>query len=75
MVHTMELDPLIMGLCGETQISNKWASFTTMIQVYEYFISHKLGKAFESVFGGGKQAFSCLSCVLVQDWTINTRYI
>lgn len=41
----------IMGICGETQVSNARDSFTTMIQVYEYYISHHLAKAFESLFG------------------------
>jgi len=53
-----------MGLCGETRIANKRDSWVTMIQgtsisqpngltvVFEYYISHHLGKGFESVFGG-----------------------
>src|ERR1044072_4917708 len=45
-------DPLIMGLCGETRIANKRDSWVTAIQVFEYYISHHLGKGFESVFGG-----------------------
>src|SRR6266542_6818359 len=45
-------DPLIMGLCGETKIANKRDSWVTAIQVFEYYISHHLGKGFESVFGG-----------------------
>jgi len=45
-------DPKIMGLCGETQIANKTESWVSMIQVFEYYISHHLSKAFESVFGG-----------------------
>ncbi|KAJ6576589.1 glycosyltransferase family 2 protein [Mycena vulgaris] len=48
MVH----DPEIMGLCGETKIANKGDSWVTMIQVFEYYISHHLTKAFESLFGG-----------------------
>ncbi|KAK6096214.1 hypothetical protein MT418_004071 [Batrachochytrium dendrobatidis] len=52
MVNTMHNEPRIMGLCGETRIANKKDSWVTMIQVFEYFISHHLGKAFESVFGG-----------------------
>lgn len=52
MVHCMESDPLIVGLCGETRVANKFGSFATMIQVFEYHIGHVLGKAFESVFGG-----------------------
>jgi len=45
-------DPKIMGLCGETKIGNKTQSWVTMIQVFEYYISHHMSKAFESVFGG-----------------------
>ncbi|KAJ3157473.1 hypothetical protein HDU86_003365 [Geranomyces michiganensis] len=52
MVNTMRSDVTIMGLCGETRIANKTASLTSAIQVFEYYISHHLGKAFESVFGG-----------------------
>lgn len=52
MVGEMVRDPLIMGLCGETKIANKNQSWVTMIQVFEYYISHHQVKAFESVFGG-----------------------
>nr|CAG8446972.1 8683_t:CDS:10 [Entrophospora candida] len=52
MIAAMERDPTVMGLCGETKIANKTASWVTMIQVFEYYISHHLGKAFESIFGG-----------------------
>lgn len=52
MVSAMVKDPEIMGLCGETKIANKRDSWVTAIQVFEYFISHHLAKAFESVFGG-----------------------
>ena len=52
MVSAMVQDPDIMGLCGETKIANKRASWVSMIQVFEYFISHHLSKSFESVFGG-----------------------
>ena len=52
MVSAMVKDPEIMGLCGETKIANKRASWVSMIQVFEYFISHHLSKSFESVFGG-----------------------
>lgn len=45
-------DALVMGLCGETRIANKSSSWVAMIQVFEYYISHHLSKAFESVFGG-----------------------
>ncbi|KAI9221962.1 chitin synthase-domain-containing protein [Blastocladiella britannica] len=44
-------DTEIIGCCGETRLMNEKSSMTTMIQVYEYFISHHLSKAFESLFG------------------------
>ncbi|TVY83551.1 Chitin synthase [Lachnellula suecica] len=52
MISAMVKDPEIMGLCGETKIANKKASWVSAIQVFEYFISHHQAKAFESVFGG-----------------------
>ncbi|KAM0688257.1 hypothetical protein COBT_000487 [Conglomerata obtusa] len=52
MVAVFESDHKIMGMTGETKIINKAESFVTMIQVFEYYISHHLSKAFESVFGG-----------------------
>ncbi|KAF9119161.1 hypothetical protein BGW39_000523 [Mortierella sp. 14UC] len=52
LMNCMNNDPLIMGLCGETKIANKRQSWVTAIQVFEYYISHHLGKGFESVFGG-----------------------
>ncbi|KAI9325444.1 chitin synthase-domain-containing protein [Zopfochytrium polystomum] len=52
MTNCMYNNPMVMGLCGETKIDNKRTSWVTMIQVFEYYISHHLGKAFESVFGG-----------------------
>ncbi|KAF8756904.1 Glycosyltransferase like family 2 [Rhizoctonia solani] len=52
LVNCMHHDNYIMGVCGETRIANKRESWVTAIQVYEYFISHHLAKAFESVFGG-----------------------
>ncbi|KAI6799161.1 chitin synthase [Hortaea werneckii] len=44
-------DAKIAGICGETSLENEERSWTTMIQVYEYYISHHLAKAFESLFG------------------------
>lgn len=52
MVAAMVKDPEVMGLCGETKIANKKESWVSMIQVFEYFISHHQSKAFESIFGG-----------------------
>ncbi|KAJ2002078.1 hypothetical protein H4R26_003797, partial [Coemansia thaxteri] len=44
-------DRRIIGICGETMLGNESKSWTTMMQVYEYFISHHMAKAFESLFG------------------------
>lgn len=44
-------DAKIAGICGETSLENEERSWWTMIQVYEYYISHHLSKAFESLFG------------------------
>ncbi|CAO3600303.1 unnamed protein product [Absidia cylindrospora] len=52
MIACMSRDPYIMGLCGETKIANKSDSWITAIQVFEYYISHHMSKAFESIFGG-----------------------
>ncbi|KAI9279125.1 chitin synthase [Sporodiniella umbellata] len=51
MISAAVKDPEISGLCGETKIANKADSWVTMIQVFEYYISHHQSKAFESVFG------------------------
>lgn len=51
MVSCMISNKRIIGLCGETFVANEKDNITTMIQVYEYFISHHLAKAFESMFG------------------------
>lgn len=51
-VSLFEADQKIMGMCGETKIQNKCESWVSMIQVFEYYISHHLTKSFESVFGG-----------------------
>lgn len=61
MVSCFVKDPMIMGLCGETEIANKTESWVTMIQVFEYFISHHLTKSFESVFGGVTCLPGCFS--------------
>ena len=44
-------NPMVIAGCGETQVSNKYASYTSMIQIYEYWINHHYGKCFESFFG------------------------
>ncbi|PTU23961.1 hypothetical protein P175DRAFT_0489137 [Aspergillus ochraceoroseus IBT 24754] len=61
MISAMVKDPDVMGLCGETKIANKTDSWVTMIQVFEYFVSHHQSKAFESIFGGVTCLPGCFS--------------
>lgn len=61
MVAAMNNDITLMGLCGETKVANKSASWVTAIQVFEYFISHHYAKAFESIFGGVTCLPGCFS--------------
>ncbi|KAJ2506830.1 hypothetical protein IWW47_001393, partial [Coemansia sp. RSA 2052] len=56
LIGAMNHDIKIIGICGETTLANAKSSWITMMQVYEYFISHHLTKAFESLFG----SVSCL---------------
>ncbi|KAJ2079725.1 hypothetical protein H4R24_003591 [Coemansia sp. RSA 988] len=51
LIGAMNHDTKIIGICGETTLANAKGSWATMVQVYEYFISHHLTKAFESLFG------------------------
>ncbi|MCJ1313918.1 hypothetical protein MMC25_007598 [Agyrium rufum] len=61
MVAAFLHDSRLIGICGETALSNAKSSFITMIQVYEYYISHNLTKAFESLFGSVTCLPGCFS--------------
>ena len=61
MIYKMAGDKKLIGLCGETRISNKYDSWVTAIQVYEYYINHHLNKAFESLFGNVTCLPGCFS--------------
>ena len=54
-------DTRMIAVCGETSLSNAKHSLVTMIQVYEYYISHNLTKAFESLFGSVTCLPGCFS--------------
>jgi chitin synthase len=56
MIYRLERNKNTLACCGETQVDNKSQSWVTMIQVFEYFSSHHMKKAFESVFG-------CVTCL------------
>ncbi|EKD21609.1 uncharacterized protein L3040_004833 [Drepanopeziza brunnea f. sp. 'multigermtubi'] len=59
-------DTRLIGCCGETALSNPRSSFVTMIQVYEYYISHNLSKAFESLFGSVTCLPGCFTMVRIR---------
>ncbi|KAI9261519.1 chitin synthase-domain-containing protein [Phascolomyces articulosus] len=71
MVSCFVHDAKIIGLCGETLLSNAKDTWVTMIQVYEYFISHYLIKAFESLFGTVTCLPGCFSMYRVRSPTKN----
>ncbi|KAL2671150.1 hypothetical protein Neosp_013724 [[Neocosmospora] mangrovei] len=61
MVSSFIDDTRLIAVCGETALTNARSSFITMIQVYEYWISHNLSKAFESLFGSVTCLPGCFS--------------
>lgn len=61
MIASFMQDTRLIGVCGETALTNAKASMVTMIQVYEYYISHNLTKAFESLFGSVTCLPGCFS--------------
>mmetsp|Transcript_30598 Transcript_30598/g.58666 ORF Transcript_30598/g.58666 Transcript_30598/m.58666 type:complete len:1184 (-) Transcript_30598:72-3623(-) len=56
MVYAMNQSDKILALCGETKVDNKWQTWVTMFQVFEYYNNHHMKKAFESAFG-------CVTCL------------
>ncbi|OUM64510.1 glycosyltransferase family 2 protein, partial [Piromyces sp. E2] len=75
MVKAMVCDEKIMGLCGETRILNKTSNFVTAIQVFEYYISHHLSKAFESVFGGVTCLPGCFCMYRIKSRKNKSNYV
>lgn len=74
-VRTLDADEKIMGMTGETKISNKRESWVTMIQVFEYYIAHHLSKSFESVFGGVTCLPGCFCMYRIQSFkTTNGKF-
>ncbi|KAJ1896278.1 hypothetical protein LPJ66_004090 [Kickxella alabastrina] len=61
LIGALNNDTKIIGICGETMLANAKSSWITMMQVYEYFISHHLTKAFESLFGSVTCLPGCFS--------------
>ncbi|KAL4403022.1 chitin synthase [Malassezia pachydermatis] len=54
-------DPRTIAVCGETLLENEDTSIWSMVQVYEYYISHNMAKAFESLFGSVTCLPGCFS--------------
>ncbi|KAI9330613.1 chitin synthase [Obelidium mucronatum] len=77
MINAMLNDRNIMGLCGETRVRNKTANWVTAIQVFEYYASHHLGKAFESIFGGVTCLPGCFSMYRIKAFkeAHDSRYV
>ncbi|OAC98133.1 chitin synthase [Mucor lusitanicus CBS 277.49] len=71
LVSSFVHDAKIIGLCGETKLSNEKDTWVTMIQVYEYFISHYMIKAFESLFGSVTCLPGCFCMYRVRSPTKN----
>ncbi|KAJ8085317.1 Chitin synthase, class 5 [Marasmius tenuissimus] len=63
LISAMIHDKKLLGACGETELANAKQSIITMMQVYEYFISHHMAKAFESLFG----SVACLTGYFMLD--------
>ena len=66
MTAAMVEHPEYMGICGETKIANKAQNWVTMIQVFEYYISHHQAKGFESCFGGVTCLPGCFSAYRIK---------
>ncbi|ANB11793.1 chitin synthase CHS3 [Sugiyamaella lignohabitans] len=66
-VSSMVNDRKLQAICGETALSNAKSSIVTMVQVYEYYISHNLAKAFESLFGSVTCLPGCFSMYRIYD--------
>ncbi|KAH9911828.1 glycosyltransferase family 2 protein [Epithele typhae] len=59
----------VLGCCGETELANAKQSLITMMQVYEYFISHHMAKSFESLSAPSPPLF--ISNQIIQDYSEN----
>ncbi|KAI8906445.1 chitin synthase-domain-containing protein [Gorgonomyces haynaldii] len=67
LVSRMVRDTKICGIAGETRLSNETQTWITSIQVYEYFISQHMAKAFESIFGSVTCLPGCFSLYRIHD--------
>lgn len=49
LVHQLEKNPKLLGVCGYTGVGNAMSSFVASAQVFEYWLTHAVLKAVESV--------------------------
>ncbi|RAH77844.1 hypothetical protein BO86DRAFT_275090, partial [Aspergillus japonicus CBS 114.51] len=49
LVHQLQKDPTLIGVCGYTSDSNPFSNLVTCSQVFEYWLTHAVLKAVESV--------------------------
>lgn len=75
MENYMRRDSLLIGVCGETKISNKMKNWVTKIQIFEYYISHYFNKAFESFFGSVTCLPGCFSMYRIKAQKDNGRWV
>ncbi|KAJ4005947.1 hypothetical protein NW752_001193 [Fusarium irregulare] len=50
LVHQLQKNHNLIGVCGYTGVNNPFASFVAMTQVFEYWLTHAVLKAVETVF-------------------------
>lgn len=75
MVSSIVDDEKVIGVCGETNIANERGSLVSMVQVYEYFLSHKMAKGFESLFGSVTCLPGCFCVYRIYNPTSGKVYI
>lgn len=49
LIHQLQKKPKLLGVCGYTGVSNHMSSFVASSQVFEYWLTHAVLKAVESV--------------------------
>ncbi|ORX82891.1 hypothetical protein K493DRAFT_292160 [Basidiobolus meristosporus CBS 931.73] len=71
LVQALEKDPKLSGVCGETKVENRTQSYITMIQVFEYFLTHCLLKSFESFYANVLVLSGCFTIYRLKRHSVN----
>ncbi|ORX82890.1 hypothetical protein K493DRAFT_307720 [Basidiobolus meristosporus CBS 931.73] len=69
--RALEKDPKLSGVCGETKVENRTQSYITMIQVFEYFLTHCLLKSFESFYANVLVLSGCFTIYRLKRHSVN----